>query len=148
MYEYISQDDIHIMVGENAKENDHLTKSAHPDDWWMHVVDTPGAHVVIVYNKDAIPEETVNDAAAIAVHHSKAKTVKKVVVHVTRAGHVLPGKHTGQVNVIEISRVKNIFTHKERVRMERLLKDRVHNKTWNTNSGILSCFGGRSYLST
>ena len=97
--------------------------------------------MVVIYNKDALPEETVNDAAAIAVHHSKAKTMKKVVVHVARAGHVLPGKHTGQVNVIEVSRVKNIFTNKERARMERLLKDRVHVQTCPTKTGILSCFG-------
>ena len=141
MYEYISSDCIPILVGENAKENGQLTKSAHPDDWWMHVVDTPGAHVVIIYNKEALPEETVNDAAVIAVHHSKAKTMKKVVVHVARAGHVLPGKHTGEVNVIEISRVKNIFTNKEQGRMERLLKDRVHIQTCPTKTGILSCFG-------
>tara|TARA_Y100000389_G_C17422162_1_gene497373 strand:+ start:1133 stop:1564 length:432 start_codon:yes stop_codon:yes gene_type:complete len=141
MYEYISHDGIYIVVGENAKENDQLTKSAHPDDWWMHVVETPGAHVVVIYNKDALPEETVNDAAVIAVHHSKAKTLKKAIVHVARAGHVLQGKHTGQVNVIEVSRVKNIFTNKERARMERLLKDRVHVQTCPTKTGILSCFG-------
>lgn len=141
MYEYISQDGIYIKVGENAKENDRLTESARPEDWWMHVVDRPGAHVVIVYNKDSLPEETLNDASAIAVYHSRAKTMPKVCVHVARAGHVIPGKHTGEVNVIEIARVKNIFMNKEGPRMERLLKTRVHVKTWNTRTGILSCLG-------
>lgn len=143
MYEYISHDGIHIKVGENAKENDQLTKSAHPEDWWMHVVDTPGAHVVIVYNKDSLPKETVNDAATLAAHHSQSKTMKKVVVHVTRAGHVLPGKHTGQVNLVEISTVKNISMYKEQGRLERLLKTRVHEKVCSapTKTGLLSYFG-------
>lgn len=147
MYEYISHDGIYIKVGENAKENDQLTDSAHPEDWWMHVVERPGAHVVIVYNKESLPDETVNDAATIAVYHSRAKTLPKVCVHVARVGHVIPGKHTGQVNVIEIARVKNIFMNKEHPRMERLLKTRVKVKTWNTNSGTPSCFGGKSCLS-
>ena len=147
MYEYNSYNNIRILVGENAKENEELTAASRPEDWWMHVVERPGAHVIIAYNKDSLPNETVNDAATIAVYHSSAKTLPKVCVHVTRARHVLPGKHTGQVNVVEISRVKNIFMNKEHPRMERLLKTRVKVKTWNTNSGTPSCFGGKLCLS-
>jgi predicted ribosome quality control (RQC) complex YloA/Tae2 family protein len=144
MYEYISFDNIRIFVGETAKENEELTKSSRPDDWWLHVVDRPGAHVIIQYNKDSVPKETVNDAAAIAVYHSRAKILPKVCVHIVRAMNVIPGKQTGQVNVIEIASEKNIFMNKEHLRMQRLLKTRIHNKTWNTNSGNPSCFGRKT----
>lgn len=143
MYEYISHDGIHIKVGENAKENVRLTESAHPDDWWMHVVDTPGAHVVISYNKESLPKETVNDAATLAAHHSQSKTMKKVVVHVTKAGYVTPGKHMGQVKLVEISNVTNISMYKEQGRLERLLKTRVHKNICSPliKTGLLSYFG-------
>jgi len=129
MYEYISYDNIRILVGENTKENEELATASRPEDWWMHVVERPGAHVIIAYNKDSLPKETVNDAAAIAVYHSHAKTMPKVCVHVARAKNVIPGKQKGQVNVIEVSSVKNIFMDKELFRMERLLKTRVHTPT-------------------
>jgi len=147
MYEYISQDGIHIGVGEDAKDNSKLTMTSNHMYWWMHVADAPGAHVVI-YSTDVLPKETLNDAAVIAVYHSRAKIAPKATVHMARVDHVIPGKKTGEVHVIEIVTAKTVFINKEIPRMERLLKTRVHKKVWNTSSGTLSCFGRKSCLST
>ena len=37
MKTYISYDGIQIKVGENARENDDLTLSSYPREWWVHV---------------------------------------------------------------------------------------------------------------
>ena len=47
MYTYKSLDGIQIKVGQNAKENDDLTFSSYPNEWWMHIDGGPGSHVVI-----------------------------------------------------------------------------------------------------
>ena len=58
MKSYTSPDGIKIRVGENAKENDDLTMSSYPNEWWLHVDGGPGAHVVISHERDTIPKET------------------------------------------------------------------------------------------
>ena len=81
-----------ILVGKGAKENDELTfRVADPHDLWMHAAGYAGSHVV-VRNPDrleTLPRTVVERAAALAVHHSKARDARgKVEVHVCRAADV------------------------------------------------------------
>jgi predicted ribosome quality control (RQC) complex YloA/Tae2 family protein len=123
MKTYISYDGIQIKVGENAKENDDLTLSSYPREWWMHIDGGPGAHVVICHEENTIPKETKRDAALLAVHHSKS--TKMTRVNLVRVDQVIKDdriKNHGQVylggEVIQLT----IFPNKERVRLDRLLK--------------------------
>ena len=50
MYSYRSLDGILIKVGENAKENDALTESSYPNEWWLHADGGAGSHVVICHD--------------------------------------------------------------------------------------------------
>ena len=120
MKTFFSTDGIKIFVGENAKDNDTLTESAYPKEWWMHVSGHPGSHVVIAYEGDLVPKETKTDAAALAVHYSKARGEKKVKVDLCRVEDVANGKAYGQVyldgDVVQLT----MFPNKEKNRLEKL----------------------------
>lgn len=77
---YISQSGIAIWVGKNAKHNDKLTfHYANGSDWWLHAHNYPGSHVVIrCMEKGKNPDqETIQDAAELALRYSKAKVQGK-----------------------------------------------------------------------
>ena len=120
MYEYTSIDGLSIRVGKNAKEN--TTMPRDPKEWWAHVADAPGSHVIIGCEADQVPKETKTDAAVLAVHHSKAPSTKMTSVHLVRAEQVVPGKAAGQVTLVGAVIHLSVFMNKETHRLERLLK--------------------------
>lgn len=121
MFEYISLEGIPIRVGKNAKEN--ITMLREPKEWWVHVADSPGSHVIIGSETDYITKDTKTDAAVLAIHHSKSPHEKKTVVHLVRAEQVIPQKHTGQV-VLEGTVIHlTVFMNKEKNRLDRLLNN-------------------------
>lgn len=87
-----------ILVGKGARSNDRLTlKEARPDDLWLHAAGYAGSHVVVRARggkTGEVPSAVVEDAAQLAVWHSKARDAGgKVAVHVCRARDV--GKRRG-----------------------------------------------------
>lgn len=76
-----------ILVGRNSRQNDELTKSAQPEDLWLHARERPGSHVVIKTNGDAesVPDEVRLRAAQLAAYYSKGREATKVPVICTRA---------------------------------------------------------------
>ncbi|PJD97291.1 MAG: hypothetical protein CK425_04020 [Parachlamydia sp.] len=101
-HEYTSTKGVKIWVGKGAKENEKLTFSyAKGSDWWLHVRDFPGAHVVIRTLKGQRPDEgTLNDAFQIALAYSKAKDRGVVDILLTQCKYVTRAKQkTGQVHV-------------------------------------------------
>jgi len=125
MLEYTSHDGIIIKVGQNAKENDHLTASSSPRYWWMHVSGCSGAHVVVCYEGEQLPKETKRDAMVLAVHHSQSPDSKMSKVDLTRVEHVLWMRQAGKVQlkgeVLELT----IFLRRQVARLERLKKSRT-----------------------
>jgi predicted ribosome quality control (RQC) complex YloA/Tae2 family protein len=109
-YEFKSASGYAIWVGKNAVSNDKLTFSyAKGSDWWLHVSNYPGSHVVIRIQKKQDPDEqTVQDALQLAMAYSKAKDKGEAEVCITqckfvsRAGKNQPGK-------VQISRHKLLF---------------------------------------
>lgn len=79
-----------VMAGKTDVDNDRLSlKVAGPNDWWFHVRGMPGSHVVLVMAKGQMPDRsTLNQAAAIAAYHSKARGGGVVAVSGTLARHV------------------------------------------------------------
>jgi len=130
MKTYTSLDGVKIKVGENAKENDDLTGSSYPNEWWLHVDGDSGAHVVVCHEEDTLPRETKRDAAFLAVHHSKPGNVKMVRVNLARVDQVMKCdriKNHGQVYLDGEVMQLNIFPKKEKERLDRLLKNRCNN---------------------
>lgn len=127
MKTYTSLDGIQIKVGENAKENDSLTLSSYPREWWMHVDGGPGSHVIICHEENTIPKETKRDAALLAIHHSKSSSAKVVRVNLVRVDQVIKDeriKNHGQVYLDGEVMQLTVFMNKEKERLDRLLKNR------------------------
>jgi predicted ribosome quality control (RQC) complex YloA/Tae2 family protein len=124
MKTYISRDGIQIKVGENVKENDSLTLSSYPREWWMHVDGGPGSHVIICHEENTIPKETKRDAALLAIHHSKSSSAKVVRVNLVRVDQVIKDeriKNHGQVYLDGEVMQLVVFPNKERARLDRFL---------------------------
>jgi predicted ribosome quality control (RQC) complex YloA/Tae2 family protein len=94
-----------LMVGRNAQQNAELTfKRAAASDLWLHARGMPGAHVVIRSNGADVPEDVLNQAAALAAYYSAARDEQRVAVDVTerrrvrRLGRGRPGlvSYTGE----------------------------------------------------
>ena len=118
---FVSKDGLEIWVGRGAKDNDELTfKVAAGNDWWLHVRDYPGSHIVIRDTKSELPEQTLLDAATLAVHFSKADSGGKRDVSWTRRKYVSKprGAPPGQVL---LSTHKTIHLRADPERLARLL---------------------------
>lgn len=86
---FLSSDGLEILVGRNNKENDYLTlKLANNNDFWLHVKDIPGSHVIIRTNKLKLPDKTLEEAAILAAYFSKAKNSAQIPVDYTLKKHV------------------------------------------------------------
>ncbi len=95
-----------ILVGRGGADNHATTfHVARGNDYWLHVRDAPGAHVVVplpARGQDPHPE-TLRDAAALAAHHSDLRGETVVDVTLTRRKHVraVPGAGPGRVTVAD-----------------------------------------------
>lgn len=91
-YREVELDGWTVLVGKRAADNDELTfRIAEPRDFWLHVADYSGSHVVIRNpdDVDAPPREVLERAAQLAAFYSKAQTARgKIEVHLCRAADV------------------------------------------------------------
>lgn len=126
MLEYTISGNIPVRIGQNAKENDHLTNMSDPQHWWMHASGYPGSHVVICYEGQELPRDIKRDAAVLAIHHSKTPDSKMSWVDLVRVENVSSLKQYGQVTLDGKVDQLTIFMRKEKERLERILKTKHH----------------------
>ena len=90
VYQYRLPGDWTVLAGKNDVDNDHLSlQVARPDDLWFHVRGVPGSHVLLRSRSDAEPDrKVIEQAAAIAAYHSKARNAGTTPVACTMARHV------------------------------------------------------------
>jgi predicted ribosome quality control (RQC) complex YloA/Tae2 family protein len=113
-----------ILVGRGAAENDQLTrKVARGNDLWLHARGLPGAHVVVrLQRADGPDQETLLDAAHLAVHFSDARGEPQADVAYTRAKYVKKPKGFAP-GAVTYSQEKVILLRVEPRRVERLLSE-------------------------
>ena len=115
-----SADGTLILVGKSAKDNDDLTfHHTRGNDYWLHVSGIPGSHIVI---KSAEPsQETILDAALLAMHYSKRAKSESAEVHLTQVKYVRKPKGAPDGKV-EIRGEKAIIARASQKRLERLMQ--------------------------
>ncbi len=99
---YTSAEGFPILVGRNARQNDHITfRRSAPRDLWLHVRDAAGAHVLIRSAGRTVSPDTLQGAAQLAAFHSGRRGENRVPVMVTEKRHVtrLKRGRPGQVRV-------------------------------------------------
>jgi predicted ribosome quality control (RQC) complex YloA/Tae2 family protein len=85
---YIASDGTEIYVGRNNTQNDYLTlRFASGEDFWLHVKDIPGSHVIIKSGGEP-GKETLYEAALLAAYFSKARNGSNVAVDYTPRKYV------------------------------------------------------------
>lgn len=84
---FIAPDGTEILIGKNNAQNDRLTfKIAAPDDLWLHTKDITGSHVIV--RSSNVSDETLQLAAELAAHFSKAQNSSKVPVDYVQCRYV------------------------------------------------------------
>ena len=80
---YYGPDNVKISVGMNNFQNDYLThKLAKYNEYFFHVKDYPGSHVV-VHSSEKLSEKLIRYAANLAAYFSKARYSSTVPVNYT-----------------------------------------------------------------
>ena len=92
-------DDYVILVGKNEKGNIKLLKSANANDYWLHIKNYPGAHVIVKNNKLKINDDILKEAAKLAVAFSgkdegEVDYTKRKFVKVKEKANVEYGKYS------------------------------------------------------
>ncbi len=85
---------IKISVGKNNIQNDYLTNHyAKKNEWWFHVKDNTGSHVIVHY-EDEMDEELIRCAAGLAAYYSSSRLSSSVKVDYTKVKYIkkVPGK--------------------------------------------------------
>ncbi|MDD6396360.1 MAG: NFACT RNA binding domain-containing protein [Firmicutes bacterium] len=86
---FISDDGFTILIGRNNQQNDKLTlKDSRNYDIWLHTLNIPGSHTVIVCENNQPPNRTIEQAAQLAAYHSSAKNSGLVAVDYTLIKYV------------------------------------------------------------
>ncbi|MGM9970336.1 MAG: NFACT family protein, partial [Anaeroplasma sp.] len=83
-----------IFVGKNNIQNEYIThKLAKPNNYWFHIKDGAGSHVV-VNSETELSEEIIRIAANLAAYHSTYKDSSSVAVDYTKIRNIkkIPGK--------------------------------------------------------
>lgn len=85
-YHFIAPDGTDILIGKNNVQNDQLTRTAEPNDTWLHVKDMPGSHVIVCARNPS--DETLLLAAQLAAWFSKGQRSSQVPVDYTLRKYV------------------------------------------------------------
>ncbi|MFM1573192.1 fibronectin/fibrinogen-binding protein [Helcococcus ovis] len=91
-YKFITKNNNIIYVGKNNKQNEYLTlREANPDDYFFHIKDLPGAHVILK-NNQKITEDDIIQAAFLAAKYSKNNNDRYIDVDYTLKKNVNKAK--------------------------------------------------------
>lgn len=113
-HSYVSSEGVRVLVGRSAAENDELSMNRchrNDDDWWMHISNYSGAHVVICSSDDDILKsypQTVVEAALLAASNSSCKS-NQCSVDLTRCRNVRKNRSDPDGLVMIDRIVRNIY---------------------------------------
>ena len=78
-----------VLVGKNNIQNDYLTfKIAAKNDYWFHVKNMPGSHVILLTDGREPTDADLTEAAVLAAKNSKAADQERAEVDYTRVKNV------------------------------------------------------------
>ncbi len=88
--EYRTSGGYRLLCGKNNLQNDMITtKLASKEDWWFHVKNAPGSHVVLfVDGREEPSEKDFTEAASLAAFHSSLADGENVAVDYTLIRHI------------------------------------------------------------
>ena len=97
---YMTENNIELVVGKNNLQNDYVAhKLGKRHEWWFHVKDMPGSHVLVRSESEKLEEEEIRAAANLAAYYSKGRNSSSVAVDYTQIKNLkkVPGSASGFV---------------------------------------------------
>ena len=86
---FITSDGYTVYCGKNNLQNDYVTtKLAEKNDYWFHVKNAAGSHVVMVCGEDEPSAASFTECAMIALFYSSEREKPQAAVDYTRARYV------------------------------------------------------------
>ena len=95
--------DFLVFIGKNNKQNDYLySKISSPDDYWFHVVNTPGSHIIAKPQNSTVKmtDDILLAVAKLAKEFSTAKNATKAPVAYTLRKYVKRPQNTSSGFVV------------------------------------------------
>lgn len=81
---FLSSDGYHMYVGKNNYQNDELTfQLAEGGDWWFHIKNSAGSHVIVKSKGEELPDRTFEEAGQLAAYYSSSRESAKVEIDYT-----------------------------------------------------------------
>jgi predicted ribosome quality control (RQC) complex YloA/Tae2 family protein len=123
---YRTRDGLEIWVGKSDEGNDLLTtRLARGKDLFFHLEGWPGSHVVLrTEGREAPPQESLLEAAELAVHFSKQRDASRASVHVAPIKDV--SKPSGaKPGLVYVHRGRTIALRRDPARLRRILEARI-----------------------
>ncbi|NLY62249.1 MAG: fibronectin/fibrinogen-binding protein [Erysipelothrix sp.] len=102
-YLSVFYNDISIKVGRNNIQNDYLLKQAHRNDYWFHVADYHGSHVLV--SASELSDDIIEFAATLAAQYSQISTAENVTVNYTQVRNIKKTKIKGLVNLSQFDSI-------------------------------------------
>ncbi|MDH3889827.1 MAG: NFACT RNA binding domain-containing protein [candidate division Zixibacteria bacterium] len=109
--EYLLTTGLRLLVGRDGADNDRTTfDHARPYELWFHAQQCPGSHVVLKFpNKSFVPSKAeVEEAAAVAAYHSKARNDSLVPIVYTERRYVRKPRKA-KPGLVTLQREKSIM---------------------------------------
>ena len=104
-----------IYIGKNNKQNDELVRNSSNNDYWFHVHEMPGAHVILKNNGKEISNDVIEYTAQLAAGYSKGKDSGKVPVDYTKIKYVRKTKGL-KPGLVLYSNYKTIYVTPRRIK--------------------------------
>jgi predicted ribosome quality control (RQC) complex YloA/Tae2 family protein len=123
---YLTRDGLEIWVGRSDEGNDHLTtRLARGKDLFFHLDGAPGSHVILrTEGRDDPPQESLLDAAELAVQFSKAKKASRADVHVAPIKQVRKPKGA-KPGLVTVTGGRTLHLRRDEARLRRVLDSQI-----------------------
>jgi predicted ribosome quality control (RQC) complex YloA/Tae2 family protein len=123
---YATESGLEVWVGKNDEGNDILTtRLARGNDLFFHLEGDPGSHVVLrTEGKGKPPDDSLLEAAELAVNFSKAKNAPNAPVHIAEIKDIT--KPSGaKPGLVYVHRGRTIQLRRSEERLKRILGNRI-----------------------
>jgi predicted ribosome quality control (RQC) complex YloA/Tae2 family protein len=123
---YRTRDGLEVWVGRSDEGNDLLTtRLARGNDLFLHLEGSPGSHVVLrTEGRGEVPQESLLEAAELAVQFSTQKKVSRASVHVAAIKDV--SKPSGaKPGLVYVHRGRTFTLRRDPERLRRILASRL-----------------------
>ncbi len=98
--EFVTDEGFRVLCGKNNLQNEYITHQlAQRHDWWFHVKNAPGSHVILCCEGKEPGEKSFTQAAMIAAYYAKRGEAKHIAVDYTQVYQLkkVPGARPGMV---------------------------------------------------